>query len=125
MEATLHPDAAGATPNPTAGAGTLSKAVTSAHGAVDRAAALAEETLRKARPAIDRVADGAHLAVDRAAGVAAPTAEWMRDQRQRIEATGQSIVTDARQYVLANPLKSLTLALAAGILIGRILRILR
>ncbi len=122
METTVYPDTPFPTGNPNASHDTLSKAVAGAHGAVDRAAVVADEAVRKASPVIGRVAERAHHAVDKAASVAVPTVEWLSEQSDGLKATEQKIVADARQYVSANPLKSVAVALAAGLLIGRILR---
>ena len=103
----------------------LGKAATGAHGAVDKAAALADEAVRKAKPVIGRVADGAHLAVDKVAGAALPTAEWLSDKGETLNAARKKSIADARQYVAANPLKSVAIAVAAGVVISRILGFLR
>ena len=103
----------------------LGKAATGVHGAVDKAAALADEAVRKAKPVIGRVADGAHLAVAKVAGAALPTAEWLSDKGETLNAARKKSIADARQYVAANPLKSVAIALAAGVVISRILGFLR
>ena len=111
------------TPNPaipygkpaTAGDGAISKAATGAHGVVD-------EAVRKAKPVIDRVAEGAHEAVDKAARVAVPTVQWLSERGDSLNATQKKFVADARQQVAANPLTSVGIALAAGLVIGRFFR---
>jgi ElaB/YqjD/DUF883 family membrane-anchored ribosome-binding protein len=89
---------------------------------VDRVAGAADEAARKAQPAIDRAAELAHHAVDKAADVAAPAAEWLGEQGESLMATQKKLVDDARKYVEANPLKSVAIALVAGLVIGRIVR---
>jgi ElaB/YqjD/DUF883 family membrane-anchored ribosome-binding protein len=89
---------------------------------VNRAAGAADAAARNARPVIDRAAELAHHAVDKAADVAAPTAEWLGEQGQSLMATPKKLVDDTCKYVAANPLKSVALALVAGLLIGRIVR---
>lgn len=125
METTVHPNHSN-TLSPTGSSnssdGTLGRAVAGAHGVVDKAVTAADEAVRKAKPAIDRVAEGAHQAVDKAARVAVPTAKWLSEQGESLRATQHKIVGDARQYVSANPFKSVAAALVAGLLIGRILR---
>ena len=96
-------------------AGAVNRASSSAHAAVDEAA-------RKAKPAIDRVAARAHQVVDKAAGAAAPTADWLTERGQSLNAAQEKLVADASRYVSANPLKALGIALAAGFLLSRILR---
>ena len=103
-------------------AGAVNRASLSAHAAVDSIAGAADEAARKAKPAIDRVAAMAHQAVDRAAGAAAPTADWLTERGQRLNATQEKLVAGASGYVSSNPLKALGIALAAGFLLSRIMR---
>jgi ElaB/YqjD/DUF883 family membrane-anchored ribosome-binding protein len=99
----------------------LSRASSSAHAAVGSVAAAADEAVNKAKPAIDRVAAIAHQAVDRAAVAAAPTAEWLSQQGESLNATQKKLVEDVCKYVSANPLKALAMAIAAGFVLGRII----
>src|SRR5664279_4623418 len=89
------------------GDGTISKASSSAHAAVNSMASAADEAARKAKPAIDRVAAMAHQAVDKAAGAAAPTADWLAEQGKSLNATQHKLVSETCSYVAANPLTSL------------------
>lgn len=99
---------------------TLSKTSSSAHAAVNSIANAADEAARKARPAIDRVAAMAHSAVDTAAGAAAPTADWLAAQGESLNAVQKRVVSGTCEYVAANPLKSLGIAVATGFLLSRI-----
>ena len=122
METTVRtpfPPTSGNTPR---GDGLVHKGATSAHAAVDRVAGAVDEAARKARPVIDRAAEFAHHAVDRAADVAMPTAEWLGEQGESLMAAPKKLVDGTCKYVAANPLKSVALALVAGLLIGRIVR---
>jgi ElaB/YqjD/DUF883 family membrane-anchored ribosome-binding protein len=101
--------------------GALDRASSSAHAAVDSIAGAADEAARKARPAIDRVATMAHQAVDKAAGAAAPTADWLTEQGESLNATQKKLVADTRSYVSANPLKAIGIAVVAGFLLSRII----
>ncbi len=101
--------------------GILNKASSSAHAAVNSIAGAADEAARKAKPAIDQVAAMAHQAVDKAAGAAAPTANWLAEQAESLNATQKKLVADTCGYVSANPLKSLGIAVVAGFLLGRII----
>ena len=101
--------------------GALNKASSSAHAAVNSIAGAADEAARKAKPAIDRVAAMAHQAVDKAAGAAAPTADWLAEQGDSLNATQKKLVADTCSYVSANPLKAIGIALVAGFLLGRII----
>ena len=108
--------------NSTKGDGPLQKAATSAHAAVDRVAGAADDAARKAQPVIDRAAEFAHYAVDKAADVAAPTAEWLGEQGESLMAAPKKLIDGTCEYVAANPLKAVAIALVAGLLIGRIVR---
>jgi ElaB/YqjD/DUF883 family membrane-anchored ribosome-binding protein len=107
---------------PDNGEGTLDKASSSAHAAVNSIAQAADEAARKAKPAIDRVSAMAHQAVDKAAGAVAPTADWLAEQGESLSATQKKVVSDTCNYVSANPMKALGMAVVAGFLLSRIIR---
>ena len=92
------------------------------HGAVNKAAASANEAVGTVKPAIARVAQYAHQTVDKVADVAAPTAAWLSAQGESLATAKRNAVSDAKVYVSANPWQSLGAALAAGFLIGRLTR---
>ncbi len=102
--------------------GTLNRASSSAHAAVDSIAGSADEVARKAKPAIDRAASMAHQAVDKAADAAAPTADWLDKQGERLKAAQDRLVDGTTGYVSANPLKSMAVAVVAGLLLSRFFR---
>jgi len=102
--------------------GTLNKASSSAHAVVNSIAGAADEAARKAKPAIDRVAAMAHQAVDKAAGAAAPTADWLAEQGESLNTTQKKLVADTCDYISANPLKAIGIALVAGFLLSRLIR---
>jgi ElaB/YqjD/DUF883 family membrane-anchored ribosome-binding protein len=102
--------------------GTLSKASSGAHAAVDSMADAAEGAIRKTRPAIDKVAGMAHRAVDKAAASAAPAAGWIGERTDRLDATQKKVVNDTCAYISANPLTSIGLAVLAGVLLSRMTR---
>jgi ElaB/YqjD/DUF883 family membrane-anchored ribosome-binding protein len=101
---------------------TLNKVSASAHAAVDSMAGAVDEASRKAKPAIDQVAAMAHQVVEKAAGAAAPTADWLAEQTDNLNTTQKKLVSDTRNYVSANPLASVGIALVAGIVISRLMR---
>lgn len=120
METTIG----GTTPSPSGtlnNSGTLNKASSSAHAAVDSIAGAADQAARKAKPAIDKVAGMAHQAVDNAAGAAAPTVDWLAEQGANLGAKQKQLVADACGYVSANPLKAVGIAVLAGFLLSRII----
>ena len=102
--------------------GTLSKASTSAHAAVESIAGAADQAVSKAKPAIDHVASMAHQAVDKVAGAAAPAADWLAEQGEHLTATQKQMIADTSNYISANPLKAVAIAVAAGFLLSRIIR---
>jgi len=104
------------------GDGALNKAAIGAHGVVNKVASAAEEAARKAAPTLYRAADFAHQAVDNTAAAVAPAAEWLNEQATALNATQKKFVSSTREYVAANPLTSLGIALAGGFLISRMLR---
>ncbi len=118
-EYTTPPPAPEHLPN---GEGALYKAAIGAHRAVDKVAGAADDVARKAVPGVDRVAELAHHAVDKAAAAAAPAADWLDEQARALDATQKKLVGNTREYVAANPLMSLGMALAAGFLLSRIFR---
>jgi len=103
------------------GDSSITKATNSAHTVVDSVAHAADEAASRAKPAIDRVAAIAHQAVDKAAGAAAPTADWIVEHGESLKATQQQMLSNTCSYVSANPMKSLSFAVLAGILLGRVL----
>jgi ElaB/YqjD/DUF883 family membrane-anchored ribosome-binding protein len=105
-----------------AGDGVLNKAAIGAHGVVNKVAGAADEAARKVIPAIDRAAEYAHQTVDKAVTGVTPAAEWLNEKAAALDVTQKKLVSSTREYVAANPLQSLGLALAAGFLISRIVR---
>lgn len=122
METTTRSNTTLASVSNHSGDGALGRAVDGAHSAVNTAAKAADETLLKAKPVIDRMAEGSHQAITKAAGVVAPTADWLREQGENAKATQQKLLSDARGHVTANPMKAMMIALTAGLLIGRLMR---
>lgn len=74
-------------------------------------------------PAVDRVAAGVHDAVDRVAGAATAAAKTVGKKGEQLKAVQQRYIDDCRECVRDNPLASLGVALAAGFLISRLLRL--
>jgi ElaB/YqjD/DUF883 family membrane-anchored ribosome-binding protein len=101
---------------------TLTKPQAGAQSTGDKVANAVSDAASNAKPTIDRLATMAHDAVDKAAAAAAPAAEWVSSQGQDFAAMERKLVNDTCQYVAANPLKSIGIALAAGFLLSRIIR---
>lgn len=100
----------------------LARVASGAHGVVDKIANAADDAVRDATPAIDRVAALAHQTVDNATSAAMPTAEWLSAKGDDLNTRRKILVDDTCKFVAANPMKSIGLALVAGLLIGRIMR---
>jgi ElaB/YqjD/DUF883 family membrane-anchored ribosome-binding protein len=100
----------------------LNKASSGAHAAVDSMAIAADEAARKAKPAIDKVASMAHQAVDKVAGATAPTAEWLAEQGDSLNAAQKKLVAGTCGYVSAHPLKAIGIAVLTGFLLSRFIR---
>ena len=100
----------------------LSNASSSARQAVNSIAGASDDAAGKIKPAIEQVAAMAHQALDKAAGAAAPTADWLAEQTDSLNATQKKLVADTCSYVSANPMKAVGVALVAGLLLGRIIR---
>jgi len=107
---------------PPAGDGVLYKASMGAHDVVDKVASAADDAARKAIPAIDRAAGAVHQTVSNAVTGVTPAVEWLDEQAAALNAAQQKLVNSAREYVAANPLTSLGIALAAGFLVSRLIR---
>ena len=102
--------------------GAVNKAAASVHGAVDKLAGAADDAARTVKPAIDRVAQVAHSAVNKAADAAGPAADWLSAQGSSLKETQRKMLADAGNYVAASPWKTIGFTLAAGFLIGRLMR---
>jgi ElaB/YqjD/DUF883 family membrane-anchored ribosome-binding protein len=72
-------------------------------------------------PAIARVATMAHQAVDKAAVAAEKTADRLTERTEVLRARKDKLLSETCSYVSAHPLKSVGIAVVAGLLLGRIL----
>ena len=101
---------------------TVDMASASAHAAVESVASAAEELSRKSRPALEQAATIAHDAVDKAAHAAAPTADWVEQQAESLNAARKQLMADSCAYIRAHPLKSVGIAVAVGFVLSRCVR---
>lgn len=97
----------------------IERTASQAHQTVDD---IARKATDKAGPAIDRVARAAHETVDRVAEAAQPAAEWIGDSAERVKQAQDQMVAGTREYIRERPLVTLSVALAAGYLLGRLWR---
>ena len=90
----------------------------------------ATRTADSAHGTVDHVAQGAHDTVDRIAAKAGPAVDRMRSTADDVQATAHAKFDDlinaewvesARDEVRARPLAAVGIALAAGLLISRLL----
>ena len=63
-----------------------------------------------------------HGAVDQVADAAKPAAQWLEDQGEALNTGGEKLIDSTSKYIVAHPLQSLGIALAAGYLISRLTR---
>jgi len=94
---------------------TVDQATSSAHKAIDKAS-------DAARPAVDRVAAGAHQAVDKLAGAATQAADTLDVKGRQLRDAQSRLAENCRVHVRARPIASLGIAVAAGFLLGVLLR---
>lgn len=104
------------------GATVLNKAAENAREIVDKVAAAAQDAARVATPAIERAAEVAHKVVDSAVTKAAPAAKWLDQHADELNAAQEKLLNDTRKYIAENPLKSVGIAFAVGLLLARIVR---
>lgn len=83
------------------------------HDTVDQAA-------DAAKPAIDRAASSVHDAVDGAVNAAGAAAQWLDEQSESVHARRRKLLSASRKYVTAHPVKSVGIALVAGVLLAKI-----
>lgn len=86
-----------------------------AHQAVDQAA-------DKAAPALERAQAAAHRTIDKVADKASPAAEWAAENSRMLVNRSTELAGACGNYVRERPLASIAGALAAGYLLGRVMR---
>ncbi len=92
---------------------------------VDQATAGAHDKITSAtdaaRPAVDRLAASAHDVVDKVAGVATQAAETLGVRGEQIKTAQDKLVESAREYMREHPVATLSVAVAAGFVLSRLL----
>ena len=84
---------------------------TALHNSIDK---MADPT----RSAIDRASSSAHETVDKLASKAEQAAQAMEERRRRMAEAPNRAMDQARDYVVANPLRAVGTALAVGYVLG-------
>ena len=75
-----------------------------------------------ARPAVDRILTGAHQAVDKLSGFAAVAADSVSEKSAQIKEAHAKLMANGRTQVREKPAMAIGIAVAAGFILGRLLR---
>lgn len=105
MEGSAHPDDM---------SGDLSQAAEQASKAIDRVS-------KMARPTVERIAATAHSAVDGLANATCQVAETIGRRGEQLMDAEARMINSTRVYIGRYPMTSLGIALAAGLLLSRML----
>jgi ElaB/YqjD/DUF883 family membrane-anchored ribosome-binding protein len=110
--------AEGLTPAPSAAGTTLTRTVdqasTGAHPVIDTVS-------DAARPLVDRLATAAHQTVDKIAGAAGQMADSLGVNGEQLQQAQARAFEVGRAYVRDHPVASVGIAIAAGIVLSRLL----
>jgi ElaB/YqjD/DUF883 family membrane-anchored ribosome-binding protein len=101
---------------------TQDRAASAAHDVVDKVAGVADRATRGIKPTLDGVVDGAHKTVDKVSEVAGSATDWANEKTASVKEAGEKLMDDTCAYIGARPLKSLAIAIVAGVLIGKAVR---
>jgi ElaB/YqjD/DUF883 family membrane-anchored ribosome-binding protein len=93
----------------------VDQTLSSAHAAIEKAS----DALR---PAVDRIAGGAHQAVDRLADTATQAAHSLDAKGAQLADAQARFAESARGRVREQPIAALGIALAAGVVLGWLIR---
>ena len=77
---------------------------------------------RKTKPVIEQVSDIAHQTVDKAIGAVAPSADWLNEQSESLNANRKKLLENTSAYISENPLKTIGIAVVAGFILSRFIR---
>jgi ElaB/YqjD/DUF883 family membrane-anchored ribosome-binding protein len=75
-----------------------------------------------ARPAVDRLLTGAHQAVDKLSGFAAVAADTVSEKSVQLKEAHAKLMANGRTQVREKPALAVGIAVAAGFIIGRMMR---
>ena len=70
---------------------------------------------------IDKAANSANEAIDKAADATSQAAEALGEKGEQLKKTEQQLMKSCRGYISENPITSVSIAVAAGYLLGRVL----
>src|SRR5262245_30442142 len=99
---------------------------TSADRALDEVTVTAHERVNQmseaAGPLVERMASTAHAAIDTVAGAAADAAYTLGTKGEQLSDAQAKLIEAARDYVRERPIAALGIAVAAGWVLGRLMR---
>src|SRR5436305_12898014 len=93
-------------------------AASTEHNADNSVASSAQQAASSVQPAINRAVDAAHSTVDSAKQAADSAANWASEKGASLQEAGEKFMDDTCEYIAAEPLKSIGIALAVGIILG-------
>ena len=70
---------------------------------------------------LDKVTDSAHEAFDKIASATSQAAEALGEKGEQLKKTEQQLMKNCRGYISDNPITSVSIAVAAGFLLSRLL----
>ena len=69
----------------------------------------------------DQVSDSAHAAYDKIADATSQAAETLGEKGEQLKKTEQQLMKNCRGYIRENPMTSVSIGVAAGFLLSRLL----
>ena len=91
------------------------------HAAAEEARRKAQAGASAAHDTVERVAERAHDVVDRAKERASVAAEKLADRGEQMGEMSEEWIASARSYMQQHPVATITMAVAAGFLLSKIL----
>ena len=70
---------------------------------------------------LNKVSDSAHEAVNKVASATSQAAEALGEKGEQLKKTEQQLMKNCRGYISDNPITSVSIAVAAGFLLSRLL----
>lgn len=98
----------------------IDNVASSAHGALHKVEAVADDAASAVRPLISRAANAAHQKVDDVAAAVKPAATWVAEKNEALAMAGRNAEADTRRYITTHPWHSVFAAAGIGYLLGRL-----
>jgi len=70
---------------------------------------------------LDKISDSAHEAFDKVASATSQAAEALGEKGEQLKKTEQQLMKNCRGYISDNPITSVSIAVAAGFMLSRLL----